>query len=46
MFADVYTKPLQGQLFRKFRDILMGYVSFSSLRTKIFGIRERVGASD
>ena len=28
MIADYYTKPLQGALFRKFRDILMGLAPF------------------
>lgn len=26
MIADFFTKPLQGSLFKKFRDIIMGYV--------------------
>ena len=25
MIADFFTKPLQGKLFRKFRDIILGY---------------------
>ena len=28
MIADYYTKPLQGSLFRKLRDILMGLTPF------------------
>ena len=32
MLADYYTKPLQGQLFHKFRDVIMGYKHISSLR--------------
>ena len=31
MVADFFTKPLQGSLFRKFRDIIMGYKHISSL---------------
>lgn len=31
MIADFFTKPLQGQLFAKFRDIIMGITHFSSL---------------
>jgi hypothetical protein len=31
MLADFFTKPLQGSLFRKFRDVLMGYKHTSSL---------------
>ena len=26
MIADYFTKPLQGQLFHKFRNVIMGYV--------------------
>ena len=29
MIADYYTKPLQGSLFKKMRDILMGLAQFS-----------------
>ena len=32
MLADFFTKPLQGQLFKKFRDVIMGYVPTSSLK--------------
>jgi hypothetical protein len=32
MLADFLTKPLQGSLFRKFRDVLMGYKHVSSLK--------------
>ena len=31
MVADFYTKPLQGNLFRVFRDVILGYVHVSSL---------------
>ena len=31
MIADFFTKPLQGNLFRKFRDVVMGYKHISSL---------------
>ena len=31
MLADFFTKPLQGQLFQKFRDVIMGYKPLSSL---------------
>ena len=34
MMADFYTKPLQGSLFRKFRDVIMGYKPLSSLKKK------------
>ena len=28
MIADYFTKPLQGSIFRKMRDIIMGLVNF------------------
>jgi hypothetical protein len=31
MIADFFTKPLQGALFRKFRDIVLGYKHISTL---------------
>jgi Reverse transcriptase (RNA-dependent DNA polymerase) len=31
MLADFFTKPLQGVLFRKFRDVILGYKHISSL---------------
>ena len=31
MLADFFTKPLQGQLFRMFRDVLLGYKHVDSL---------------
>jgi len=31
MVADFFTKPLQGYLFKKFRDIIMGITHFSTL---------------
>ena len=43
MLADFYTKPLQGSLFRKFRDVIMGYKPLSSLKEKKLLIKERVG---
>jgi hypothetical protein len=38
MIADFFTKPLQGALFRKMRDVIMGLSSFM--------IEERVGNND
>lgn len=32
MLADFFTKPLQGALFTKFRDVIMGYKPISTLR--------------
>jgi len=34
MLADFFTKPLQGSLFRKFRDVVMGYAHIDTLKTK------------
>ena len=31
MLADFFTKPLQGALFRKFRDVILGYKNVNSL---------------
>ena len=36
MLADFFTKHLQGQLFKRFRDVIMGYAPISSLRSFIF----------
>ena len=44
MLADFYTKPLQGALFRKFRDVIMGLKHISTLiRTSTLTDQERVG---
>ena len=43
MLADFFTKPLQGLLFQKFRDVIMGYKLISSLKWTSFEIKERVG---
>ena len=32
MLADYFTKPLQGYLFKKFRDVIMGYKHISTLK--------------
>jgi hypothetical protein len=32
MLADFFTKPLQGSLFRKFRDVILGHKHIDSLR--------------
>ena len=36
MLADFFTKPLQGHLFKKFRDVIMGYAPISSLKDPSF----------
>ena len=33
MIADFFTKPLQGKLFRRFRDVIMGITHHSSLKS-------------
>ena len=40
MLADFFTKPLQGTLFEKFRDVLLGYRHITSLTSSS---KERVG---
>ena len=35
MLADYFTKPLQGSLFRKFRDVIMGIDDISSLTSDV-----------
>ena len=51
MLADFFTKPLQGSLFRKFRDVILGYKHISELENESETIKspacqERVGKSD
>ena len=44
MVGDFFTKPLQGNLFRKFRDVILGYKHVSSLATYLpTPDEERVG---
>ena len=47
MLADFFTKPLQGNLFRKFRDVVLGYNHISSLddTEEESSSQERVGSS-
>ena len=42
MLADFFTKPLQGSLFRFFRDIIMGYTSITDILDDHPKIKERV----
>ena len=35
MLTDFLSKPLQGSLFRKFRDVLLGLAHLSSLRIPV-----------
>ncbi|KAG7370681.1 hypothetical protein IV203_019251 [Nitzschia inconspicua] len=47
MLADFFTKPLQGALFRKFRDVILGHKPLSSLSVPVTSLREeRVGRDD
>jgi hypothetical protein len=44
MLADFFTKPLQGNLFRKFRDVVLGYKNINALTlTTPIPTEERVG---
>jgi hypothetical protein len=44
MLADCFTKPLQGSLFRKFREVIMGHKHIDSLKqSKPTPSHERVG---
>ena len=42
MLADFFSKPLQGKLFRKFRDLIMGYVNIPETFFDITQIKEHV----
>ena len=46
MIADFFTKPLQGHLFRKFRDLIMGYENIPEKYFNITKIKEDVGLSN
>ena len=47
MLADFLTKPLQGALFRKFRDVILGYEHIDSLSLAPSPpLEERVGSTD
>ena len=46
MIADFFTKALQGNGFRKFRDVVLGKTHIKSLQVEdgaIDGTKERVG---
>ena len=46
MLADFFTKPLQGQLFEKFKRVLMGHVHINTLQSVTpTSPEERVGSS-
>ena len=47
MLADFFTKPLNGSLFRKFRDVILGYKPVSSLREILpSDVEDYVGNND
>ena len=39
MLADYYTKPLQGQLFKDFRDVIMGHRAMKDISANYFESR-------
>ena len=44
MLADFFTKPLQGRLFKRFRDVLLGNLHVNALAAPLSDpIEERVG---
>ena len=48
MLADFLPKPLQGNLFHKFRDVLLGHAHLSTLRvpTVLLGEERVAGRAD
>ena len=47
MLADYFTKPLQGKLFRRFREVIMGYIHINDLLLDpTFPLKERVENRD
>ena len=49
MLADFFTKPLQGKLFHKFRDVIMGWKHINTLHSKktdALSPKERVENTD
>ena len=43
MLADYFTKPLQGRMFKAYRDVLMGWKHISSLKElTVSNMKERV----
>jgi hypothetical protein len=50
MLAAFFTKPLQGNLFRKFRDVILGHKHIDSLKDTRYPSptpsRERVGGKE
>ena len=46
MIADFFTKPLQGQQFKRLRDVVMGAKHYSTLNHSKEKIQERVGKDE
>ena len=48
MLADFFSKPLQGNLFKKFRSVVLGHQPLYILRThkSSYKLKERVGRCD
>ena len=49
MVADFFTKPLQGNLFRRLRDVILGHKHISTVKeysSEMIPIQERVGEND
>ena len=49
MLADYYTKPLQGSLFKKLRNVIMGFDHISTLKNKVtpsLTMKERIEKRD
>jgi hypothetical protein len=46
MIADFFTKPLQGKLFQRLKDVIMGKIDIETFRRMYFASKERVGESN
>jgi hypothetical protein len=46
MLADYFTKPLEGALFRKFRDVILGYKHVDSLSANMLDVVDEHSSSE
>ena len=46
MLADFFTKPLQGDRFQRFRDVVMGYKHINTLQESDVTTQERVRSQE
>ena len=46
MVADFFTKPLQGKLFRKLKNVITGKVDITTFKEETRVSKERVGKSE